>query len=107
MAVRVFDASQVQCSCVLEIPAWGRLAFDVIKISKVGGLLKAAPALRLPKDTRYPALLKLSGGTTLAARPGLRGPPSGRRAFRRRPKWTRGSRASPPTGRPRREAATE
>jgi len=72
MSVRVFDASQVRCSCVLEIPEWGLLAFDVIKISKAGGLLKAAPALRLPKDARYQAKLRLQpdsgatdGSTTL------------------------------------------
>ncbi len=67
MVVRVFDASQVRCSCVLEIPERGRFALDVLKISKVGGLLKAAPDLSFPKDSRYRARLVLTAkaGTTV------------------------------------------
>lgn len=59
MPVQVFDGNQVRCSCVLEIPGWGLLAFDVIRLSKAGGVLKAAPALRLPRGARYRAKLRL------------------------------------------------
>ena len=58
--VRVYDSTQLPCSCVLEDSDWGILPLEVEQISRTGALLRTR--MLFTAEARYESVLKFSAG---------------------------------------------